>query len=94
MSWENNVEKTVLIFAIEKSLLNIGKPLYEAVVSRLEGVHNCKLADCDKRLVELKQVLCDIFGSSHTAILDGIKIELGELSNEEYYSERLKVLEN
>jgi hypothetical protein len=94
MSWENNVEKTVLIFAIEKSLLNIGRPLYEAVVSRLEVVHNCKLSDCDKRLGDLKQVLYDIFGNSHTRILDGIKTELGELTDQEYYSERLKALEN
>lgn len=92
MGQEHGTDGAILTFVIEKVLLRIGKPEYDAVISRLEMEHGCHISDYHKRLVDLRYVLRDIFGNSYHVILDEIKMELGELSTQRYYVECLEKL--
>lgn len=92
MGQEYGTDGAILTFVIEKVLLKIGKPEYDAVISRLEKDHNCHISDYHRRLEDLKYVLKDIFGNSYHVILDEIKVELGEFSTQRYYVECLRKL--
>lgn len=92
MGQEYGTDGAILTFVIEKVLLKIGKPEYDAVISRLETDHGCRISDYHKRLEDLKYVLMDIFGNSYHVILDEIKMELGEFSTQRYYVECLRKL--
>jgi len=89
---EHGADGAILTFVIEKVLLKIGRPEYDAVVSRLEMEHGCHVSDYHKRLADLRYVLRDMFGNSYYVILDEIKTELGEFSTQRYYAECLEKL--
>jgi hypothetical protein len=74
------VYKALTILAIEKTLLDVGKPTYEKVVSTLNKEYNCYLSDCYEHPEYLIQVLRKLFGNSHSAIVESIKKQLEEYS--------------
>jgi len=89
---ENNAKKALLTFAVESTLLKIGKPEYEKVVSKLENEYNCYIPDCHENPEFLKRVLQDIYGNSYDAILDKIRAELGEFASQRYFEDFLQEL--
>jgi hypothetical protein len=74
------VYKALTILAIEKTLLDVGKPTYEKVVSTLNKEYHCYLADCYEHPEYLIQVLRKLFGNSQSAIVESIKKQLEEYS--------------
>jgi len=84
--------KSLLSLAIEKTLLQIGKPEYERVLNRLKEDHKCSLADCYDNPEYLKRVLNDLFGKSYDCVLESIKENLGELKSEESIQKFLAVM--
>lgn len=74
------VYKALTILAMEKSLLDIGKPTYEKVVSMLNKEYHCYLADCYEHPEYITEVLKKLFGNSHSVIVESIKKQLEEYS--------------
>ena len=68
--------KVLIIAAIEKSLLEIGKPDLNKVKQRLMEDYNRTLADCYEEPEFLNRILKDIYGKAHITIVDSIKKNL------------------
>ena len=80
MNWLNDndqvVFKALTIFAIEKTLLDVGKPAYDKVVSMLSKNYHCYLPDCYEHPEYLNKVLKKMFGNSYLTVVERIKKEL------------------
>ena len=87
-----NAKKSLLVFAVESTLLKMGKPAYEKVVSKLEKEHNCYIPDCHENPEFLKRVLQDIYGNSYDDIINEIRAELGEFISQKYFDDFIRAL--
>ena len=68
---DNNGSKTMVIFAIEHTLLKIGKNTLEEVQAKLDQEYKCSIQDCYEHPRVPKQGSQDIFGTAyHQVILD------------------------
>ncbi|MFQ5440927.1 MAG: AAA family ATPase [Nitrosopumilaceae archaeon] len=72
----SNDPKSLIIVAIEKSLLEMGKPDLNKVKERLMADYNRTLADCYEEPEFLNRILKDIYGKAHVTIIDSIKKNL------------------
>ncbi|QLH08513.1 hypothetical protein [Candidatus Nitrosotenuis sp. DW1] len=92
MDTENNAKRALLAFAVESTLLRMGKPVYEKVTSKLEKDYNCYIPDCQENPEFLKRVLQDIFGDAYDDIINEIRTELGEFISQKYFDDFIKTL--
>jgi hypothetical protein len=74
------VYKALTILAMEKSLLDIGKPIYEKVTSVLNKEYHCYLADCYEHPEYISEILRKLFGNSYDVIVESITKQLEEYS--------------
>ena len=69
--------KFVIMLAIEKSLVRMGKPEYNLVENKLLSEFNCTFEDCVSNPIPLKKVLSELFGNCYediyNSIYDGLK---------------------
>ncbi|MFZ8908081.1 MAG: AAA family ATPase [Nitrosopumilaceae archaeon] len=84
--------KILIIAAIEKSLLEIGKPDLNKVKQRLMEDYNRTLSDCYEEPEFLNRILKDIYGKAHVTIVDSIKKNLESMSNTKEVKEFLEVI--
>lgn len=76
---ENKDRYSILaIWAIEKTLLDLGKPTYDKVIDMLKNEYHCYLTDCYKHPEYLNAVLKKLSDDSHVAIVVSITNELKE----------------
>lgn len=75
-----DLEKALVTLSIEKVLLDIGKPVYDLVLERLEA-DKITIPDLCEKPEYLKNLLEELFGSSYTEIIKTIKTYLDEFSN-------------
>lgn len=75
--------KALVFLAIEKALLEVGKPTYEEVLGKLAKDYHCYLSDCYENPEYLSRVLRELYGQSRTAIIKSIKKYLAEMSMQE-----------
>ena len=92
MDTENNAKRALLAFAVESTLLKMGKPEYEKVASKLEKDYKCYFPDCHENPEFLKRVLQDIFGDAYDDIINEIRAELGEFNSQKYFDDFIKAL--
>jgi transcriptional antiterminator len=78
----DQLRKAMVSLAVEKVLLDIGKPIYEKTIKQLSKDYNCYLPECYEHPEYLNKVLKKIFGNSHITIVDAIKNELNEYLTE------------
>jgi len=76
----SNDPKVLIITAIEKSLLEIGKPDLNKVKQRLMDDYKRTLSDCYEEPEFLNRILKDIYGKAYVTIVDSIKKNLESLS--------------
>lgn len=74
------VQKAMVTVAIEKALLDIGKPIYDKVLKTLYTKHHCYLPDCYDHPEYLVDVLRQTYGTSYKSIIKNIELELMEFS--------------
>ena len=79
----NDVKKALVVLAIEKALLDVGKPTYNEVVGKIYKDYHCYLPDCYENPEYLSTVLKELYGQSHLAIIESIKKYIGEMSTQE-----------
>jgi hypothetical protein len=72
LSHNNADNASLLTAAIEKTLIKIGTPALEIVIAGLFNNYKCFLSDCYEHPEYLKQTLHEIYGLSHTAIIESI----------------------
>lgn len=81
MTGDMDVAKKALVsLVIEKSLLEIGKPLYDNVVTYLEKEHDCFIPDCYEHPEYLVEVLKKLYGNAYRTIVKSINEQLEEFS--------------
>lgn len=75
--------KALVVLAIEKTLLEVGKPTYYEVLGKLNEDYHCYLSDCYENPEYLSRVLKELYGQSRLAIIASIKKHLAEMSTQE-----------
>ena len=87
MYWPNDndavVYRALAVLAIEKTLLDIGKPVYETVIRMLNDNYHCNLPECYEHPEYLSEILKKIYGNSHIEIIKSINKQLEEYSYRE-----------
>ncbi|MDG7050790.1 MAG: hypothetical protein JRZ94_06275 [Nitrososphaerota archaeon] len=76
------IKKALVAFAIEKTLLGLGEPVYQKITKTLKDDYNCYLPDCYEHPEYLKRILSDLYGNAHTTIINSIKSDLAEFSTQ------------
>ena len=80
--------------AIEKALLEMGKPILAEVNDRLKNDYKSGFVDCFENPEYLSRILHDLFGDSFEKILDSITRNLGEHKSDEKIAKFLQVMKN
>lgn len=62
--------------AVEKILLKIGTPVYEAVIQKLYEDYHCDLFDCYENPEYLNSVIKEILGENYVSVVELIKSQL------------------
>ena len=88
----NNIMKALVALAIEKTLLDIGKPVYEKVANTLYEKYHCYIPYCYEKPEYLKAVLKDLYGASYNEIVKSIEQHLGEFTHNKEVKEFLQAL--
>ena len=86
------IMKALVALAIEKTLLDMGKPAYETVSDRLYRKYHCYIPDCYEKPEYLKAVLKDLFGESYKEIINMIEQQLDEFIYKKKIKDFLQVL--
>lgn len=79
---KRDVMKALTALAIQKVLNDISAPAFEKVSKRLQKEYKCYIPDCYDHPEYLESVLKSIFGNAHTAIVEQIRVELVEHSDD------------
>ena len=89
---EYKTRQALVTIAIEKSLLKVGKPVYELVINELKKKYDCYLPDCYKHPGYLSEILRGLYGDAHKIIVESINSELMEFSDCDDIASFLKVV--
>ena len=92
MNDEYKTRQALVTIAIEKSLLQIGKPVYDKVIKTLKTKYDCYLPDCYEHPEYLNEILENLYGNSHKIIIESINKELREFSEYGEIASFLKVV--
>ena len=75
------VEKALMQLATEKALQEMGKRVFKEVGIRLYEKHECYFSDCLEHPEYIKNVLQEMFGNASRVIIDSIRNNLEEFSD-------------
>jgi archaellum component FlaC len=92
ISDKNQTRKALVALTIEKSLLQVGKPVYDKVTKTLKTKYDCYLQDCYEHPEYLSEILDKLYGNSHKTIVESINKELNEFSEYGDIASFLKVV--
>jgi len=87
---DENIKKALVTLYVEKTLLGIGKPVYEKVVRMLNTKYHCYLPDCYDHPEYLDEILRKLYGDSSKVIVESIAKQLKEYN---HYAKVKKFLE-
>ena len=79
---ETQIKKALVAFAVEKTLLGLGEPVYQKVTKTLKADYGCFIPDCYEHPEYLKRILSDLYGNAHMTIINSIKSDLAEFSEQ------------
>lgn len=88
----DHARKALVAFVIERTLLKISKTALDQVSNTLYEEHHCYLGDCYEHPEYLAKALKELFGISHTAIVESIKNELAEFVEHKPIERFLKII--
>jgi len=84
--------KALTALAIEKTLVDMGKPVYEKVVNRIYKKYQSYIPDCYEHPEYLKEVLKDLYGNAYDVIVSSIEEQLNEFAYKKKMETFLTVL--
>jgi hypothetical protein len=73
-------QRTIVILAIEHTLLKISNDTLNKVESRLQSEYGCNILDCYDHPEYLSSVLKNLFGSAHAKVIDSVNSYLQEFT--------------
>ncbi|MGQ0638453.1 MAG: hypothetical protein ACT4N1_03745 [Nitrososphaerota archaeon] len=79
----DQIKKALVTLAIEQTLLEFGPPALEKVSNKLFEDYHCYIPDCYMKPEYLNKVLKELFGNSHTVIVQSIRKRLEELASQD-----------
>lgn len=77
---------------IEKALLDVGKETYGKVILELYKRYQSYLPDCYEHPEYLSEILKELYGKAHHAIIKSINEQLGEFSYHKPIARFLEVI--
>lgn len=89
---KRDVMKALTSLTIQKVLNDISTPAFEKVSKRLQKEYKCYIPDCYDHPEYLASVLKSIFGNAHMAIVEQIRVELVEHSDDNGISMLIKTM--
>jgi len=89
---DGEISKALVTLAIEKTLINMGKPVLDEVTHRLFANYKCYIPDCHEHPEYLKNVLEELYGDCYNTIVESIKENLGELTTKKSIKNFLTVI--
>lgn len=72
------VERVLVGLAIEHTLLNIDRPVFEKVQRLLHERYGCSVAGSYDHPEYLREILAEVFGSSHKDVIKSIRAFLAD----------------
>lgn len=87
-----DIKKALVTLYVEKTLLGIGKPVYEKVTKLLYTKYHCYLPDCYEHPEYLDYALKKLFGDSSKVIVKSISRQLEEFNHYDKVKRFLKVI--
>ena len=76
-------KKALVVLAIEKTLLEVGRTTYDEVLGKLYEKYGCYLSDCYDNPEYLSSALKELYGHSSLAIIQSIQKYLATTSMQE-----------
>jgi hypothetical protein len=86
------VFKALSVLAMEKSLLDVDKQVYDKVIDKLNKDFNCYLPDCYEHPEYLSEILGEWYEKSHHKIVESINLQLAEFSYQEPVKRFLEII--
>lgn len=90
---DEQIKKALVSLAIEQTLLEFGPPALEKVSNKLFEYYHCYIPDCSTKPEYLNRVLKELFGNSHTVIVQSIRRRLDEMSSQDSIKNLVKLSE-
>ena len=78
--------------AIELTLLEIGKEMYDKVVNMLYERYQCYIPDCYEHPQYLSEIFYELYGNTSNVVIEKIRKQLEEFSYQESIAKFLKEL--
>jgi hypothetical protein len=73
-------QKAIVVLAIEHTLLKISTDTLGKVETKLQNEYRCSLSDCYDHPEYLSSVLKDLFGATHTKVVQDVNSYLEEFT--------------
>jgi hypothetical protein len=93
MGSDYRMEKALVGLAIEHTLLQIGKPVFDKVENQFRKKYQCSIIDGYDHPQYLNEILREVCGKSHSDIIKSIEEFLEEFTHEqpiEMFIEKIK----
>ncbi len=81
--------KTVVVLAVEHTLLKIGKKTLEKVQEEMHQKYKCDISDCYEHPEYLGEILKDLFGDSYHEVVGDVNKYLDEFAYQKPITEFL-----
>jgi len=91
---KEEVKRALVTLAIEKALLDIGKPTYDKVLEILNIEYHCHLPDCYEHPKYLNEILRQLSGNAGKVIVESIARQLEEFNHHKLIKKFLEVIYN
>jgi hypothetical protein len=92
LSWDaDKVYDALVLMAVEKALLDVGKAMYDIVIERLGRKYDCGLSDCYLHPEYLNSVLKEL-GDVRNEIVKSINEQLMEFTTKGSIAKFLQVI--
>lgn len=79
----DEAKRALVVLAIEKTLLEVGRTTYDEVLGKLNENYGCYLSDCYDHPEYLSNVLKELYGQSSLAIIKSIQKYLAQTSTQD-----------
>jgi len=79
---DHEIRKALVAVSVKKSLKEIGEPVYEEVIKRLEKHYHCYIPDCYENPEYLNRVLRELYGDAYINIIKSIQENLESFSHD------------
>ena len=89
---KESTHKELVAEATAKALRDIGKPIYNIMVAKLQSQYRCQLSDCYEHPEYLNVILDDLYGQARRAVVKSINRDLQKITKDKTIERFLVVI--